>query len=186
MSISIGISLRSDRDELFKQVDGFTYAKVSDSADLSCEEALHVSSDCHSYTDPKTGESYYYYYPDDSSVQYLHESYPDQISPIDGVTDEHFIVWMRVQSMPTFRKLYAKINTDFKAGDFITINITANYAVGSYNEVKKSLLLSNLGALGGKNYAVSDTYMTIGSISLTIGVALLLVDLYVLYRIKPS
>ena len=145
-----------------------------------------MSSDCHTYTDPKTGVSYYYYYPDDSTVQYLHESYPEQISPIDGVTDEHFIVWMRVQSMPTFRKLYATINTDFKAGDFITINVTANYAVGSYNAVKKSLLLSNLGALGGKNYAVSDVYMTIGSISLIIGVGLLLVDLIVLYRIKPS
>jgi len=159
---------------------------VSDSAGLTCEEALQVSSDCHTYTDPKTGVSYYYYYPEDSTVQYLHESYPDQISPIDGVTDEHFIVWMRVPSMPTFRKLYATINENFKEGDFITINVTANYAVGKYNAVKKSLLLSNLGAVGGKNYSLSDVYMAIGSISLIIGVALLLVDLYVLYRIKTT
>jgi hypothetical protein len=35
---------------------------------------------------------YRYFYPDSEKIQYLHDSYPNQISPIKGVTDEHFKV----------------------------------------------------------------------------------------------
>jgi hypothetical protein len=32
------------------------------------------------------------------------------------VTNEHFIVWMRTAGLPTFRKLYGKIDQDLPAG----------------------------------------------------------------------
>jgi len=101
-----GISVKSDREDVFHQVHGFAYKAVSDTS-VSCD-SVGLSDGCKAYTDSKTGQGYLYYYPDDDTVQYLHESYPDQISPIVGVTDEHFIVWMKTSSLPTFRKLYGK------------------------------------------------------------------------------
>jgi hypothetical protein len=102
-----GISVKSDREDMFKQVKGFDSATVEDTS-VSCA-SVGLKEGCKSYTDPSTGQSYLYYYPDDDTVQYLHESYPDQISPIVGVKDEHFIVWMRTASLPTFRKLYGTL-----------------------------------------------------------------------------
>ncbi len=35
--------------------------------------------------------------------------------------DEQFMNWMRVSALPTFRKLWGKVNTDLKAGDVIQV-----------------------------------------------------------------
>lgn len=98
------IAWKSD-DEKFKQPKGFKYVEVADFTS-SCEDN-GLDDDCKQYTSPN-GQKYLYYYPDDDEVQYLYESYPDQISPIDGVTDDHFKVWMRPAALPQFRKLYGK------------------------------------------------------------------------------
>jgi hypothetical protein len=94
----------SSDDEKFKQPSGFK-SKVVEDFSGSCAEN-NMPSGCQDYTDPKTGKKYLYYYPQDSTVQYLYESYPNHISPIVGVTDEHFKVWMRPAALPRFRKLY--------------------------------------------------------------------------------
>jgi len=42
-----------------------------------------------------------------------------------NVTDEHFIVWMRLSGLPNFRKLWGVINTDLKIGVYdLYINST--------------------------------------------------------------
>ena len=41
---------------------------------------------------------------------------------------EHFIVWMRTAGLPNFRKLWGKIDTDLKAGQY-KVKISNNYQV---------------------------------------------------------
>eukprot|EP01038_Epipyxis_sp_PR26KG_P005632 gene5632-7778_t len=168
-----GISLRSDRKSLFSQVRGFQSGVVPNSS-FSCESAVpSVSSPCNDYYDPSTNQYYKYHYPNDETVQYLHETYPKQISPLVGVNDEHFIVWMRVALLPTFRKLYGFIyspstNNQFYKNDNITFSIIANFEVDSF-DAKKSLIITNVGEYGGKNPVPGVSFITVGSISLFIG-----------------
>jgi len=165
-----GISVKSDREDIFKQVDGFAYVAVADTS-VSCA-SVGLSTGCKAYTDAKTGQGYLFYYPNDDTVQYLYESYPAQISPIDGVTDEHFIVWMKTSSLPTFRKLYGRIEGDLHAGDRLVFNVTANFEVDSF-DATKTLLISNLGAMGGRNTFLGVAFTTIGSLCMVFGVVLL-------------
>lgn len=52
--------------------------------------------------------------------------YTQIISPIDGVTDEHFVVWMRTAARSTFRNLYGRIEHDLVAPANLTFNVTAS------------------------------------------------------------
>ena len=160
-----GISWQSDRDHKFVQPSGFK-SQVNPSA-TNCDTLLGKSGS-HNYTDA-SGYNYCYWYPNDATTQYLHESYPGQISPLKGVTDEHFIVWMRTASMPTFRKLYGTIKGNFKSGDVITFNVTANYEVQSVS-ASKALVLTTVGEFGSKNSSLGVIYVVVGVFSLLFGV----------------
>jgi hypothetical protein len=164
-----GISLHTDRVALYNQVNGFQYAMVSNVSD-TCE-SVGLPSTCKDYYDSSTNTFYKFYYPNDETTQYLYETYPSHISPIEGVTNEHFIVWMKVPMMPTFRKLYGKIYSNFNVGDQLVINITANYQVEQFDG-EKVLLLSTLGGYGGKNDFIGQAYYTIGSFTLICGIFL--------------
>ena len=94
--------------------------------------------------------------------------YPNQISPLKGVTDEHFIVWMRTAGLPTFRKLYGRLNYNLKKGTQLIFKITANYEVGSFNG-QKTLVISTVGQFGGKNPFLGIAYVVVGAISLLLG-----------------
>lgn len=170
-----GIAVYSDRETLYKQVDGFESVEVDNINTATCV-GVGLPADCKSYTDASTGQSYLFYYPDDDTVQYLYESYPEQISPIDGVTNEHFIVWMRTAALPTFRKLYGTIGGSFSQGDKIVFDITANFEVGSFDGTK-SLILTDLGDLGGKNVCTGQFYITAGAFSIFLGSVMLLKEL---------
>lgn len=161
-----GIAWKSDT-ERFEQVSGFKYEVASAGqpvTDANCVTQLGAGSKVYPYSG--VGSTVYcFFYPDDTTVQYLYETYPNQISPIDGVTDEHFIVWMRTAGLPTFRKLYGKISEDYKSGDSITFMVTANFEVSSY-DASKGLVISTLGPMGGKNPFIGVAYVVVGSISL--------------------
>jgi hypothetical protein len=161
------IAWESDIDEKFKQPSGFKYKDVT-------AETTRSAADCQTYWNMDNyyvdGSTYYCYeYPNDDTTQYLYEMFP-QISPILGVTDEHFIVWMRTAALPKFRKLYGKIDADFKKGNKLEFSIVSNFEVSSY-DASKSLVLSMVGEFGGKNASLGTAYIVVGAISLVLGIA---------------
>jgi hypothetical protein len=165
-----GISLSTDRNALYGQVHGFLSAIVNSTVNNTCEY-YNLPSSCQDYYDASTNIHYKFFYPNEDTTQYLYEQYPNHISPIEGVTNEHFIVWMKTPMLQTFRKLYGKINSNFNAGDKLVMNIVANYETESFDG-EKVLLISTLGGYGGKNSFSGTAYLTIGSFALICGVIL--------------
>lgn len=157
------IAWSSDK-ELFKQPDGFAYVDITSTPTKTCTD-VGLASTCKTYQDSASGKKYLFYYPDDATTQYLYETYPGIISPIDGVTDPHFKVWMRTAALPDFRKLYGKISGDFKKGDKLNFLVTANYEVSSFDG-SKALIITNLGEFGSKNPNLGIAYMVVGIIAL--------------------
>jgi hypothetical protein len=92
---------------------------------------------------------------------------------------EDLIVWMRTAALPTFRKLWGKIEVDLKANDEITINLENNYNTYSFSG-KKKLVLSTASWLGGKNDFLGLAYLSIGGLCFFLALLFTL-----LYLIKP-
>ncbi|TVU08456.1 hypothetical protein EJB05_41861 [Eragrostis curvula] len=92
---------------------------------------------------------------------------------------EDLIVWMRTAALPTFRKLYGRINIDLKQNDTITVNLLNNYNTYSFGG-KKKLVLSTATWLGGKNDFLGYAYLIVGGLCIFLSFAFTL-----LYFIKP-
>ena len=133
----------------------------------SCDVLGDGYSDCKTYVDGQ--DTYYYWYPNDDNIQYLYESFPNVVNPIEGVKNEHFINWMRTAGLPFFRKLYGKIDSDFAVGDTLSFQIDVNFEVQSFGG-SKALVLTTLSDLGAKNSALGYSFIILGSINLVIGV----------------
>lgn len=92
---------------------------------------------------------------------------------------EDLIVWMRTAALPTFRKLYGKINSDIEAHTLITVALENNYNTYSFGGQKK-FVLSTTTWIGGKNDFLGIAYLTVGGISLFMALNFVL-----LYVFKP-
>ncbi|KAG8067918.1 hypothetical protein GUJ93_ZPchr0005g15128 [Zizania palustris] len=83
---------------------------------------------------------------------------------------EDLIVWMRTAALPTFRKLYGRIEADIMASDEVTVVIQNNYNTYSFGGTK-ALVLSTTSWIGGKNNFIGVAYMAVGGISLLVALA---------------
>ncbi|KAH7404314.1 hypothetical protein KP509_15G020400 [Ceratopteris richardii] len=88
--------------------------------------------------------------------------------------DEDLIVWMRTAALPTFRKLYGKIEQDLAAGSTLSITINNVYNTYSFGG-KKKLVLSTTSWLGGKNDFLGVAYITVGSLCVFLALLFFLV-----------
>ena len=98
----------------------------------------------------EAGDFAIFYYPKESTVQYIYETFPQVISPLVGVKSEHFAVWMRTAAQSSFRKLYGRIPAGLKKGDTVTFNVTNNFEVDSFDG-SKALVLSSPTWFDSKN-----------------------------------
>jgi len=95
-----------------------------------------------------------------------------------GQTDERFIVWMRIAGLPSFRKLWGKIDQDIAAGP-LSVVISSTFPVSSFSG-KKYLVLSTTSWAGGKNNFLGIAYIVVGCLAIAIAVTL-----FVLHKLKP-
>uniref|UniRef100_A0A0E0K814 ALA-interacting subunit n=1 Tax=Oryza punctata TaxID=4537 RepID=A0A0E0K814_ORYPU len=93
---------------------------------------------------------------------------------------EDLIVWMRTAALPTFRKLYGRIETDIMANDQLTVVIQNNYNTYSFGG-SKALVLSTTSWIGGKNNFIGVAYLTIGGLCIFLAVGFVVL----LYMVKP-
>lgn len=92
---------------------------------------------------------------------------------------EDLIVWMRTAALPTFRKLFGKIENDLEAGDNIHVRIQNNYNTYSFGG-KKKLVLSTTSWIGGKNDFLGIAYLTVGGLCLFLAMSFIII-----YLIRP-
>mmetsp|Transcript_22771 Transcript_22771/g.63309 ORF Transcript_22771/g.63309 Transcript_22771/m.63309 type:complete len:395 (+) Transcript_22771:113-1297(+) len=170
-----GIAWQSDIDYMFNQPKGFRYEECPESTDCSDENNTCCDGDEWScgkkgtpWVDPKDGKCYRYYYPNEDTTQYLYETYEDIINPIEGVTNEHFIVWMRVALQPSFRKLYGWIDQPIKKGTKLSFAITANYVVTRFRG-SKSIIITTNSIFGGRNIYFGPIFYVVGYFCLIAG-----------------
>jgi LEM3 (ligand-effect modulator 3) family / CDC50 family len=100
----------------------------------------------------------------------------------NGFQNEDLIVWMRTAALPSFRKLYRRIDhskTYFADGlhkGNYTLNVDYTYSVKEFSGRKK-FILSTTSLLGGKNPFLGVAYIVVGSVCLLIGIILLFIHI---------
>lgn len=159
-----GIAWESD----FKKfVNPETSKSVKVAAGVAADAATCVANglpaNCALYGGPVP---YLYWYPNMDTYMYNFNNplYSDIISPVEGMQNEHFMVWMRTAALPKFRKLYGKIAGPLKKGQVLTFNVNSKFDVRSFGG-SKSIIISTISSIGGKNNYVGTSFIVVGSLA---------------------
>ena len=109
----------------------------------------------------KAGDKAVFVYPDPDKYQYLYETYPDIVSPLIGVKNEHFNVWLRLGGLSDFRKLYGRITSTLDKGTVLKFKVKNNFNVDSFKG-KKYIVVGTSSALGGNVAALWECFTYLG------------------------
>lgn len=86
----------------------------------------------------------------------------------DPSEDEHFMVWMRVAGLPTFRKLYKRNDNDAMQSGRYSITIFDNYPVDMFHGTK-SLVFSTVTWVGGRSIFLGAAFIATAALCVLLG-----------------
>ncbi|MCO5546929.1 hypothetical protein L7F22_000368 [Adiantum nelumboides] len=86
----------------------------------------------------------------------------------DPSNDEHFMVWMRVAGLPTFRKLYMRNDTAPMPSGRYRVTIYDNYPVAMFNGTK-SFIISTVTWVGGRSLFLGAAYIATAALCVLLG-----------------
>jgi len=163
-----GIAWSSDLKYRFGMPTGYKDKKCPENqCDPSCCEDNGYSC-TEPAISPTDDQCYAYHYPFQDTTRYLYQTYPSIISPLEHVTNEHFVVWMRVAASSKFRKLYGYFEETIPAGTKLEFEVNMNWVVQSFGGTKAMTITTN-SMWGTKDTTLAITMYTIGYSCLACG-----------------
>lgn len=100
---------------------------------------------------------------------YPNGTYTEEFPPPDLSQDTHLQVWLRIAGLPKFRKLYGKNTKDVMKKGTYEIQVFMKYDIHQYGG-RKSLVITTVGNLGGKNSFLGFTYIIMSVLCVLLGI----------------